>query len=378
MTTTGVFQLGGGIATANQLAFWALKKAGYEVDILALNETVSTTTHKDSRENTFSDNKFRFTIAVWQALLKRRYTFVFCDHVNIAAILLPLRLLTKCPIIIRLNGIEVIAPNPTLEGKLGLRAATHLMAISEFTRAQVINKFPQLAVKTIELSLSPSASDLATPTRMYASELKFESVDGSKHVLQSRCILLVGRMESNERYKGHDILIQSMNDITTRHPTAQLILVGRGDDYERLRQLARSQPTEVQLRIFMPGYVDDPMLQRLYQHCFLFAMPSRGEGFGLVYLEAMRWSRACVGSRVDAAATVIVDRETGALVNDPTDPRQVASTINQLMDTPELVEQMGRHGFELLCQRYLFEHFSRRFVEWIEQCVGSLAYRQNS
>lgn len=378
MAVTGVFHVGGGIAAANRLAFWTLKDAGYEVDIFALNETYSATTHKNGHQNAFSKSKLRFIVAVWQALLKRRYTLVFCDHVNLAVILLPLRLFTKCPIIIRLNGIEVIAPNLTLEGKLGLCAATHLTAISEFTRAQVNERFPRLAVTTIELSLSPSASDLSTLPSADSTYLKFESVDGVEQRLLSRCILLVGRMASNERYKGQDILIQAMEDVIARHPTAQLMLVGKGDDYEWLRQIALSQPPHVRGRIFMPGYIDDSLLQRLYQHCFLFAMPSRGEGFGLVYLEAMRWSRACLGSCVDAAATIIVDGETGALVSDPTNHRQVAASIIELMDKPELVEQMGRNGFERLKRQYLFEHFNQRFSGWLKQCINSSTKKYKS
>lgn len=370
MVVTGAFHLGGGIAAANRLAFWALKDAGYALDILALNESLSDPSREIGRQAGFSNNKVRFALAVWRAVLSRRYTFIFCDHVNLAAVLLPFRLLTRLPIVVRLNGVEVFAPYPSIEGWLGLRAATYLTAISDYTRTQVIDQFPQLTVTTVDLSLSPSASDLSDTSPLAAGELTLESVDGSRIDLQSRCILLVGRMASNERYKGQDVLIQAMASILTRHPTAQLVLVGRGDDYEWLRQIALSQPTEVRNSIFMPGFVDDDLLQRLYQHCYLFAMPSRGEGFGLVYLEAMRWSRACLGSKVDAASTIIVDRETGVLVSDPTDVQQVASAIIDLMNNPATVEQMGRNGFKRLDQQYLFKHFSQRFIGWIDQCTS--------
>lgn len=370
MAITGAFQLGGGIAAANRLVYAALQDAGYMVDIFALNEVALPTTSHTGRYYSFFNNKLRFTSAVWKSLITRRYTAVFCDHVNLAAILLPLRMLTNCHIIVRLNGVEVFAPNPTFEGWLGLRTATHLTAISDFTRSRVINQFPDLSVTTIDLSLPLTAPELSLPPKMDSTELKFESVDGVEQPLLSRCILLVGRMASNERYKGHDTLIQSMDYIIAKDPTAQLILVGRGDDYERLHQLARSQPIEVQRRIFMPGYVDDGLLQRLYQHCYLFAMPSYGEGFGLVYLEAMRWSRACLGSYVDAAATIIIDGETGVLVRDPTNPQEVAASIIELMDKPEVVEQMGRKGFERLKRQYLFEHFRQRFIGWLEPSIG--------
>src|SRR5687768_1706562 len=110
MAVTGVFQLAGGIAAANRLAYEALQNAGYTIDILALNEMPSAATNNAYRQRSFANNKIRFIFAVWRALLSRSYTLVFCDHINLAAILLPLRVFIRKPIIVRLNGVEVFPP----------------------------------------------------------------------------------------------------------------------------------------------------------------------------------------------------------------------------------------------------------------------------
>lgn len=371
MAVTGVFQLAGGIAAANRLAYWALTDAGYSIDILALNESEAGNAHHGGRYLTFANNKVRFVSTLWASLVRGSYSIVFCDHVNLAAALLPFRYISRSPIAVRLNGIEVFAQDLTFEGRLGLRAATRLTAISDFTRKQVIEQFPDLPVTTVDLSLSPSASNVTETSHTEDGAIGLEAVDGTEHVLQSRCILTVGRMAASERYKGQDVLIQAMTVITTQHPDAQLVLAGRGDDYDYLLQLARSQPANVQCGIFMPGYVSDTLLERLYQHCYLFAMPSRGEGFGLVYLEAMRWSKACVGSKTDAAVTIIVHGETGVTVSDPANVEQVASAIVELMNDPDLVEKMGQNGFNRLTQHYLFEQFSNRFVGWLENGIST-------
>ena len=94
-------------------------------------------------------------------------------------------------------------------------------------------------------------------------------------------------MEILERYKGHAEMLAAFPLVASSHPQAQLILAGDGNDRERLLGIARQLPSALQSRIFMPGYVDQSLLERLYQACFAFALPSRGEGFGLVYLEAM-------------------------------------------------------------------------------------------
>lgn len=368
---TGAFQLGGGIAAANRLVYAALQDAGYAIDIYALNETDSSRGNSTSSYCSFANSKLRFTVAVWKTLFSCRYEFVFCDHVNLASILLPLKMLTKQPVVVRLNGIEVFPPNPSFEGRLGLRAATHLTAISDFTKTQVVNQFPALTVTTIDLSLPPSVGELSAPPSILDSELKFRAVDGSERALHTRYILHIGRMASGEQYKGQDTLIRAMPLILEKHPEAQLVLVGQGDDRDRLLALAKEQDLKTQKSVFFPGFVEQDILEALYAGCYVFAMPSSGEGFGLVYLEAMRWARACLGSYVDAAATVIVDGETGVLVSDPTDPQLVASAINGLMDEPDVVRQMGQKGLERLIQRYLFEHFSQRFLDWLEQSVCS-------
>ena len=174
------------------------------------------------------------------------------------------------------------------------------------------------------------------------------AVNGYSHRLGDRVLLLVGRMSASEQYKGQDVMIQTMPHILTVCPQAQLVIVGKGDDTDRLLHLAQAQPTDVQAAIFMPGYVSDDILQRLYQQCYLFTMPSRGEGFGLVYLEAMRWAKPCLGSSVDAARCIIRNGETGVLVDNPTDAREVAEKIIDLLDDTAKAIDMGQRGRALL------------------------------
>ena len=123
------------------------------------------------------------------------------------------------------------------------------------------------------------------------------AVDGSTQILDQRIVLHVARMASTERYKGQDCLLEAFPLIHAFCPDVQLVLVGHGDDMPRLCAIAGSLPSEMQCRVFLPGYVSRVLLEQLYERCYLFAMPSSGEGFGLVYLEAMeKQSLASVGS----------------------------------------------------------------------------------
>src|SRR5690349_7178865 len=119
LVITGALALEGGIAAANRLAIQALHDAGYTLTILSLIEPVEATHLYEKHPNVtfqgFSGNKFAFTLRVWGVLLQKRFRLVFCDHINLAASLMPLAFLRLIKYTVRLNGIEVFPPKPDLE-----------------------------------------------------------------------------------------------------------------------------------------------------------------------------------------------------------------------------------------------------------------------
>ena len=108
-------------------------------------------------------------------------------------------------------------------------------------------------------------------------------------------LLIVGRLSAEQRHKGHDRLIEAMPAIIRRVPDAQLVIVGDGNDRERLQNKAMA--SEVGGNIVFTGRVGEQALHALYERCAVFAMPSTGDGFGFVYLEAMAHHKPCVGQR---------------------------------------------------------------------------------
>jgi phosphatidyl-myo-inositol dimannoside synthase len=366
---TGAYHLGGGIAAANRLVIRALCDSGYEVHILALNETNPSNIPRAKTYSGFANRKVRFTLAVWHAVLTNNFSFVFCDHVNLAATLGLTKLIFGVPVITRLNGLEVFHPLPSFEGRLGIRASTFLTAISDFTRDRVLSIFPQLYINKTELALDLTLEQLHSERDLPMKAIELVAVSGETRQLGDSVLLIVGRMASAERYKGHETLIQSLKHISEHIPQVQLVVAGGGDDMLRLRDLALRQPESIRSKIFMPGFVEDSFLRALFQTCAIFTMPSTGEGFGLVYLEAMRWSKACLGSSLDAAASIIVDGMTGVLIDDPTNPSVVANAIIQLLQDPKLVLRMGQNGFTQLTKQYLYDHFKERFITYVEHCI---------
>jgi phosphatidylinositol alpha-1,6-mannosyltransferase len=137
-------------------------------------------------------------------------------------------------------------------------------------------------------------------------------------------------------------------------PDARLWIVGEGDDVPRLQGLARELGVEAAVRFH--GRVSDAELGALYRRASLFAMPSRQEGFGLVYAEAMWHGLPCIGSTVDAAGEVIVDGETGRLVPYGDAPA-TADAVAALLADPVRARAMGEAGQKRARERFGYERF---------------------
>jgi phosphatidylinositol alpha-1,6-mannosyltransferase len=190
------------------------------------------------------------------------------------------------------------------------------------------------------------------------------SADPPAAAAREPLVLMVGRLDAAEAYKGHAEMIAAWPAILARVPAARLVIVGDGDDLPRVRRLARS--AGVSRAVDFPGFVSRDALLDLYRRASVFALPSRGEGFGLVYLEAMAHRLPCLGSRDDAASDVIVDGATGFLVA-PEDRALVAHRLAMLLQNPALRDEMGRAGERRLRERFTYAGFSTRLLGFVDE-----------
>ena len=369
LAITGAFYSGGGIAAVNRLNIRSLLEEGYHVRVFSLNETIA---HQENLQqnliyHTFSGSKRRFVQAIWQELIREKPSLVLCDHINPAAALAPMAILRRQRYLVWVYGTEVFSPRPDIEGKIGLHWAWKCLACSDYTHRIVKEKYPKIDITTIEPALDPERYGISLPEvpDQPGKQLYLESVRGSTQPLGEKVILHVSRMETIERYKGHRELLQAFPRIQGEFPDTQLVFVGDGNDRSYLISIAKTQPEELQSHIFMPGYVQSDLLNELYNRCYLFTMPSWGEGYGIVFLEAMSHAKACLGGRVDATPCAIQEGVTGILVDDPKSPEQLGEKIIWMLQRPEQVKKMGLAGYERVRSNYLFPHYRDRFLKAI-------------
>jgi phosphatidylinositol alpha-1,6-mannosyltransferase len=176
--------------------------------------------------------------------------------------------------------------------------------------------------------------------------------------------LIVGRLSAEERYKGHDLLIDLWPRVRRAVPDATLVVAGTGDDESRLE--ARVTQAGLSNAIHIVGAQTPERLAALYRDCAFLLMPSRHEGFGFVFLEAMSAGRACIGGR-GAAEEIIVDGETGFIV-DPDHIDDVADKIIALFRQPELGVRMGEAARRRAAEQFSMDRFTRQLSAHLPAC----------
>ncbi|HET9373022.1 MAG TPA: glycosyltransferase family 4 protein [Vicinamibacterales bacterium] len=256
------------------------------------------------------------------------------------------------PYAVFLHGVEAWHPLTDAQ-RLVLERATLLVANSRFTAERVAAAHPTLPpIAACPLALPRDTHRLAP---------------GSTLAVPDRSVLVVARMSASERYKGHDELLDAWPAVRSRVPDARLVFVGDGDDVPRLKAKAQSL---VPGAVTFGGFVGDADLARWYQGAAVLAMPSRGEGFGLAYLEAMRHGVPCLGSRHDAAREVIDDGVTGYLV-DQGNSTEIADCLVALLTDDARRRAMGEAGRRRAEQEFSRDRFATRLRSLLTDAFGA-------
>jgi glycosyltransferase involved in cell wall biosynthesis len=248
--------------------------------------------------------------------------------------------LVRASLIVQVHGIEAWQPPPRLV-QACIGAPTLWLAVSRYTRRRLLawSNIDPARIRVLPNTLSEA----------YRPSQKPQHLIELYGLVDRQVILTVGRLASSERYKGHDRIIAAMPHVLERLPLAVYFIVGTGDDVPRLEAEARE--ANVADRVVFAGHVPTPALPECYALADVFAMPSTGEGFGIVFLEAARSGIPVIAGNGDGSVDALADGALGQLVDPDNGPQLVDAIINAL-ERRAIVDPTAVH-------RFAFEHFSR-------------------
>lgn len=288
---------------------------------------------------------------LWAGML-RRPELVLSSHVNFLPVARLLKRLRGTRYVGVAHGIEVWGnQRPAL--RAALRAADLVLCVSRHTHDRVSVEH---GVPLARLGVLPNTFDAP---RFVPGPKSAELLARYALPPEARVIFTFGRLSASERYKGFDRVIAALSAIRQRVPDAHYLIGGSGDDRPNLERLAREAGVAAWVRFV--GFVPPEELCAHYQLCDVFAMPSTGEGFGIVFLEAMACGKPVLAGNRDGSVEPLADGRFGALV-DPLNVGQLAATIadilsgrysHPLMFRPEELRRqvVAEFGFDRFCER---------------------------
>ena len=263
--------------------------------------------------------------------------FIFYEHVHLAAIHHLLPRLSGVPYGVFLHGIEVWEPLVSRRREALLRANI-LVSNSATTvaAARAVNPWlPEVKVTWLGVPRREST--------VRAGELPPLG-------------LIVGRMASVERLKGHDPVLDAWPEIRALIPDARLLIVGSGNDLARLkRRVLNEQIAGVEFL----GRLSDRERDQLYERSRLFFFPSKQEGFGLAGVEAAAAGVPAMG----LAGTVMSElfpREAAILIDDLLASTIARAAVRVLSDC-DYANTVGAAARKHVEENFLEEHFIARF-----------------
>jgi teichuronic acid biosynthesis glycosyltransferase TuaC len=267
-----------------------------------------------------------------------------CGH---AAMLLSTEL--KIPHIVSVHGLDAFSTEQ-VKGRAGswchrislrvYQSASRVICISERVRDQVLEGASRNCRTTVVYNgVNP---DLFSPSAEYAAD--------------NMSLLSVGNLIP---IKGHDLLIRAVASLAPEFPTLNLEIIGDGPEYSRLQSLVSQ--LQIAERVRFLGRKSRREIADAMRCCTVFALPSRYEGLGCVYLEAMSVGKPVIGCRGQGIAEVVQHGFNGFLAG-PENEKELTLALAMLLRDESLRRRLGSAARDTILDRFTLTQQAQNLV----------------
>ncbi|WP_040484140.1 glycosyltransferase family 4 protein [Lyngbya aestuarii] len=296
--------------------------------------------------------RIRLALTLLRGLLTNRPQRVFCGHINLARLVQVTCQPFGVPYTVLTYGKEVWQPLPP-KYRNALQQADQIWTISRYSRDQACQA-NQLNPEKFRLLPCMVDGNRFTPGPKPQPLIKRYALHNAK------VLMTVARLWSGDIYKGVDVTIRALPQISQTIPNVKYLVIGRGDDQPRLANLA--QELGVADQVVFAGFVPTEDLVDHYRVADAYIMPSQ-EGFGIVYLEAMACGIPVLSGNADGSADPVQDGKLGWQVPHR-DPDAVAKACIEILQgndqrcqgqwlRQQSLTQFGQDAFRVQLQKLL-------------------------
>ncbi len=273
---------------------------------------------------------------------------VILSHINLATIGLIIKLLNpKCKIWLIAHGIEVWRHLSFARMQL-LKYCDKIICVSNFTKQEIIRLHQTDADKCHVLN-NAIDSLMKLPDNFIKPQYLLDRYKLNKHDL---VLFTLTRLAITEQYKGYEQVIKVIGKLKLTFPTIKYVLAGQYDNAEEVRIKHLIYKHHVEDHVILTGFITETEVSDHFLLADLFILPSKKEGFGIVFIEALACGLPVVCGNVDGSLDAIRNGELGKTVN-PDDLEELEHTLTEYLKYPLDIDK--RKHLQQQCLHYFSE-----------------------
>ena len=301
-------------------------------------------------------SKGRYLRALAKVLLRDRdFDLIWCGHIHLVPIALAVKALTGAPVILNIHGVDAWTPTHRHVVNWSVAHVDHVISVADVTKRRFVQ---WSGVSPQDVYVLPNTIDFSG----LAPGPKSDDLIDRYELGNGPVLMTMGRLVGRDRRKGFDRVLEAVPGLLKEYPDLMYLIAGKGPDRERLEIKA----TDLGIRdhVVFAGYVPESEKADHFRLADAYVMPSEGEGFGLVMLEALACGIPAIGSTLDGTSEALQHGRFGAVIN-PADQKALVSAIRTVLDTNAAVDTNAVRSY------YGKEAYRERLHALLDKIIGS-------
>jgi phosphatidyl-myo-inositol dimannoside synthase len=283
----------------------------------------------------------------------RKSDMVILSHINLLPIAWIIKKISPLTHVLLLaHGIEIWYPLSPRKERM-LRHCDGIICVSKYTADTVIGEHRLDVGKCTVLNncLDPFLP-LPSVERKEPGLIRKYGFAPSDKIL-----FTLTRLSSKERYKGYDQVIEAVASLKDKYPGLRYLIAGKYDRAEKKFLDALIEREGVDKQVLLAGFLPDEALEEYFALADIYIMPSRKEGFGIVFIEAMYYGLAVIAGNVDGSVDALAGGQLGLLV-DPRETSKLTAAIESVLTRPD--DYAPDH--QMVMERFSYDTYKQKLA----------------